>query len=58
MHYEAQGWRDKENSVPMTHDTIFGLMSMTKPIVSAALMMLFEEGGSCLMIRSQSGYRI
>ena len=23
VHYEAQGWRDKENGVPMTHDTIF-----------------------------------
>jgi CubicO group peptidase (beta-lactamase class C family) len=28
----------------MTPDTIFEMMSMTKPIVSAALMMLFEEG--------------
>ena len=44
VHYEAQGWRDKENNFPMTHDTIFALMSMTKPIVSTALMMLFEEG--------------
>ncbi len=44
VHFEAQGWRDKENLVPMTRDTIFSLMSMTKPIVSTALMMLFEEG--------------
>jgi CubicO group peptidase (beta-lactamase class C family) len=44
VHFEAQGWRDKENGVPMTEDTIFVLMSMTKPIVSTALMMLFEEG--------------
>ncbi len=44
VHFEAQGWRDKENGVPMTKDTIFVLMSMTKPIVSTALMMLFEEG--------------
>jgi CubicO group peptidase (beta-lactamase class C family) len=28
----------------MSTDTIFGLASMTKPIVSTALMMLFEEG--------------
>jgi len=28
----------------MTRDTIFALASMTKPIVSTALMMLFEEG--------------
>ena len=28
----------------MTNDTIFELASMTKPIASAALMLLFEEG--------------
>lgn len=44
VHYEAQGWRDKENGIAMTRDTIFEMMSMTKPIVSTALMMLFEEG--------------
>lgn len=44
VHFEAQGWRDRENGVPMTKDSIFVLMSMTKPIVSTALMMLFEEG--------------
>ena len=44
VHFEAQGWRDRESGVPMTRDTVFVLMSMTKPVVSAALMMLFEEG--------------
>ena len=44
VHYDAQGWRDKENGLAMTQDTIFEMMSMTKPIVSTALMMLFEEG--------------
>jgi CubicO group peptidase (beta-lactamase class C family) len=44
VHYEAQGWRYKEEDQPMTKDTIFTLMSMTKPIVSTALMMLFEDG--------------
>ena len=44
VHFEAQGWRDKGNDVPMTRDTIFNLMSMTKPVVSTALMLLFEEG--------------
>ena len=43
--YEGQyGWRDKEAGAPMTADTLFRLYSMTKPIVSTALMMLFEEG--------------
>ena len=44
VRYEAQGWRHKEENAPMTRDTIFALASMTKPIVSTALMMLFEEG--------------
>ena len=44
VHFEAQGWRDKGNDVPMTRDTIFNLMSMTKPVVSTALMLLFEGG--------------
>jgi CubicO group peptidase (beta-lactamase class C family) len=44
VHYEAQGWRHKEANQPMQKDTIFTLMSMTKPIVSTALMMLWEDG--------------
>jgi CubicO group peptidase (beta-lactamase class C family) len=38
------GQRDKEAGRPMTEDTIFRIYSMTKPIISTALMMLFEEG--------------
>jgi len=44
VHYEAQGWRYKEENAPMEKDDIFSLMSMTKPIVSSALMMLWEDG--------------
>ena len=44
VHYEAQGWRYKEENQPMMRDNIFTLMSMTKPIVSTALMMLWEDG--------------
>ena len=44
VHFEAQGFRYKEENAPMQKDTIFSLMSMTKPIVSTALMMLWEEG--------------
>ena len=43
-HLKSQGWRDKESDTPMTNDTLFFIMSMTKPIVSTALMMLYEEG--------------
>jgi CubicO group peptidase (beta-lactamase class C family) len=44
VHFEAQGWRYKEENQPMEKDDIFSLMSMTKPIVSTALMMLWEDG--------------
>ena len=44
VHFEAQGFRDVENRKPAETDTIFRIASMTKPITSAALMMLYEEG--------------
>lgn len=44
VHHSSVGWNYREESLPMTTDTIFTLMSMTKPIVSTALMILFEEG--------------
>jgi CubicO group peptidase (beta-lactamase class C family) len=44
VHFEAQGMRDAENQHTMTRDTIFRIASMTKPIASVALMMLYEEG--------------
>ena len=43
VHFETFGERDSEAGKPMTPDTIFRLASMTKPIVSVALMTLFEE---------------
>ncbi len=44
VHFEAHGWRNAEKQIPMTHDTIFRIASMTKPITSVALMMLYERG--------------
>jgi CubicO group peptidase (beta-lactamase class C family) len=44
VHLEAVGCRDAEGKAAMTTDTIFRIASMTKPITSVALMMLFEEG--------------
>jgi CubicO group peptidase (beta-lactamase class C family) len=44
VHFEAVGLRDVESKAPMTTDTIFRIASMTKPIASVALMMLYEEG--------------
>jgi CubicO group peptidase (beta-lactamase class C family) len=44
VHFNAMGQLDVENEVPMRHDAIFRIASMTKPIASIALMMLYEEG--------------
>src|SRR3977135_3265974 len=44
VHFEAQGWRDKDDHQPMAKDALFSPASMTKPIVSTALMMLWEDG--------------
>ena len=44
VHFSALGERNVESGSPMTHDSIFRIASMTKPIVSTALMMLYEEG--------------
>ena len=43
-HLETFGWQDKEANRPMAPDSIFRIYSMTKPITSAAVMMLVEEG--------------
>ena len=40
----AVGFADIEKNVPMKTDAIFRIASMTKPITSVAIMMLFEEG--------------
>ena len=43
-HFEAQGLMDLESKKPMQRDAIFRIMSMTKPVVGVAAMMLVEEG--------------
>jgi len=44
FHFEPYGVLDLESGVPVEHDTLFRIYSMTKPITSAAVMMLYEEG--------------
>jgi CubicO group peptidase (beta-lactamase class C family) len=41
---QAEGMRDRERELPITEDTIFRIYSMSKPITSVALMMLYERG--------------
>jgi CubicO group peptidase (beta-lactamase class C family) len=43
-HFEAQGLMDLESRKPIAKDTIFRIMSMTKPVVGVAILMLVEEG--------------
>src|SRR5688500_2480220 len=40
----ASGFQDAESKTPMRENTIFRIASMTKPITSVAIMMLYEEG--------------
>jgi CubicO group peptidase (beta-lactamase class C family) len=42
--FEPYGMMDREAGKPMRRDTIFRIYSMTKPIVSAAALILVEEG--------------
>ncbi len=44
-HFEAMGRMagEVDDATPMRRDTLFGIASMTKPITSTAVMMLFEE---------------
>ena len=43
-YFRSFGQMDMERNKPVQEDTIFRIYSMTKPITSVALMMLFEEG--------------
>ena len=44
VEFEAQGMADIEAGRAMKKDTIFQIMSMTKPITAIGIMMLVEEG--------------
>jgi CubicO group peptidase (beta-lactamase class C family) len=44
VYQDICGSMDREAAKPMALDTIFRIYSMTKPIASVALMMLYEEG--------------
>ena len=44
VHRDCYGATDVASGTPVKPDTIYRIYSMTKPITSVALMMLFEEG--------------
>jgi CubicO group peptidase (beta-lactamase class C family) len=43
-HHEAYGLMDLETKKPMVKDGIFRIMSMTKPVIGVAILMMMEEG--------------
>jgi CubicO group peptidase (beta-lactamase class C family) len=43
-YFEAFGARDPADGAPMRKDSVFRIYSMTKPLVSVGVMMLWEEG--------------
>jgi CubicO group peptidase (beta-lactamase class C family) len=44
VHFSAVGFADVEKRTKLETDALFRVYSMTKPIASVALMMLYEEG--------------
>ena len=44
VHFDTYGKADLESKKPLMDDSMWRIYSMTKPIVSVALMMLYEEG--------------
>jgi methyl acetate hydrolase len=44
LYYKSFGLMDVAKEKPMTMDAIFRIASMTKPVTSAAIMMLVEQG--------------
>jgi CubicO group peptidase (beta-lactamase class C family) len=43
-YFEAFGWQDIGAQKPLSKDAIFRLMSMTKPLIAACALALYDEG--------------
>ena len=44
VYFDAKGYRGLDDPRPLEKDSLFRIYSMTKPITSVALMMLYEKG--------------
>jgi CubicO group peptidase (beta-lactamase class C family) len=44
VHHDRYGWADRDSDRPIRDDAIVRVYSMTKPVTSVALMMLYERG--------------
>jgi CubicO group peptidase (beta-lactamase class C family) len=43
-YFEAFGWQEIETQKPLAKDALFRLQSMTKPVIAACAMSLYDEG--------------
>lgn len=44
VYLQSLGWQDVEQQVPMRSDAMFQIRSMSKPVISLAIMQLLENG--------------
>src|SRR3546814_1856886 len=44
IHHDLYGFADRDSDRPIRDDCIVRVYSMTKPVTSVALMMLYEQG--------------
>src|SRR6267143_6948817 len=44
LYLKAFGKQDVARGIPMSSDTVFRIASMTKPVTSVGIMMLYEQG--------------
>ena len=44
LYLKAFGRQDVAKGIPMSNDTVFRIASMTKPVTSVGIMMLYEQG--------------
>ena len=44
VHFDSYGYANLEKQIPLSEQSIFRIFSMTKPLVSVALMQLYEKG--------------
>lgn len=44
VHFAQTGWQDAAHQTPLAADTLYRIYSMTKPVVCAAFLQLYETG--------------
>ncbi len=49
VEFDSEGMADREAGKPMRKDTVFQIMSMTKPVTAVAIMMLADDGKLALL---------